>query len=83
MGMPTPSKPVTTALGATLRSKRAGRALESLAPEIGTTSATLSRLERGAHRPSWDTAVALAAWLGWTPGQVMDAAATPAGDNTP
>lgn len=75
--MPTPTKPVTTALGAVVRANRAGRSLESLAPDLGLTGATLSRIERGAHRPSWDTAVALAAWLGWTPGQVMDAAATP------
>lgn len=39
---------------------------------------TLSRLERGTHRPSYDTAVKLARWLGWTVEQVMEAASAPA-----
>jgi hypothetical protein len=38
----------------------------------------LARLERGTHRPTYDTAVKLAAWLGWTTDQVMQAAAQPA-----
>jgi DNA-binding XRE family transcriptional regulator len=56
--------------------RRLGRSQRAVADEVGVPHATLARLERGSHRPSWDTAVALAAWLGWTPGQVMDAAAT-------
>jgi hypothetical protein len=35
------------------------------------------RLERGTHRPSYDSAVKLARWLGWTVEQVMEAAAAP------
>lgn len=34
-------------------------------------------MERGTHRPSYDTAKKLAAWLGWTTDQVMEAAGRP------
>lgn len=41
------------------------------------------RIERGMHRPSYDTAVKLAAWLGWTVERVMDASSTPAASTAP
>jgi plasmid maintenance system antidote protein VapI len=65
-------------LGATLQSRRAGRPSTEVAPEIGVTHTTWLRLERGTNRPTYDTAVKLAAWLGWTTDQVMEAAARPA-----
>jgi DNA-binding XRE family transcriptional regulator len=45
---------------------------------VGIPQATLSRLERGKHRPNTDTARKLAAWLGWSLEQVLDAAEAPA-----
>jgi len=47
---------------------------------------TVPRIERGTHRPSYDTAVRLAAWLGWSVERVMGAASEPApppGDTAP
>lgn len=75
--MPTPSKPVTTALGVAIRDQRAGRSQRGIADAVGVPAATLSRLERGTHRPSADTARKLATWLGWTVEQVLDAADQP------
>jgi DNA-binding XRE family transcriptional regulator len=51
---------------------------ESAAAATGITQATMSRIERGTSRPTYDTAVKLAAWLGWTTDQVMEAAGRPA-----
>lgn len=48
------------------------------ASQAGVPHTTLSRLERGTHRPSADTALVLARWLGWTMEQVMAAADEPA-----
>lgn len=45
--------------------------------EAGLPHTTLSRLERGTHRPSADTARKLATWLGWTVEEVLDAADQP------
>lgn len=67
----------STALGRAIQERRGTADQGSTAAVIGVPRTTLSRIERGTHLPRWDTAVALAAWLGWTPGQVMDAAATP------
>jgi DNA-binding XRE family transcriptional regulator len=72
-----PVAPVTF-LGAHVRTQRAGRTQEAVAAEVGLPRATLSSIERGAFRPSYDTARALARWLGWTVEQVMDAADRPA-----
>jgi transcriptional regulator with XRE-family HTH domain len=63
-------------LGAEIRSRRGERSLEAIAAETGLTYSTLSRVERG-RASSMATARALAAWLGWTVGQVVDAAETP------
>ena len=62
-----------------MRARRASTSLEALAAELGVSQPTLSRVERGTHRPSADTARALARWLGWTTDQVLDAAEQPAG----
>lgn len=72
--MPRPRSAITTALGRALVEKRAARSLDAVGQELGVTFATLSRLERGTHRPSYDTAVKLAAWLGWSTDEVMAAA---------
>lgn len=48
-----------------------------LASLVGVAETTISHQERGTHRPSYDTAVKLARWLGWTVEQVMEAAAQP------
>ena len=70
-----PSNPTpTTALGAALIARRAGRGGRVAAAEIGIDQGMLSRLETGARKPSADTARALARWLGWTTDQVLDAA---------
>lgn len=76
--MPRPRSAASTALGLAMVEARGDRTLLGVGPEVGVTYATLSRLERGTHRPSYDTAVKLAAWLGWTTDQVMAAASTPA-----
>ncbi|MBL8619177.1 MAG: helix-turn-helix transcriptional regulator [Deltaproteobacteria bacterium] len=77
--MSRPVLPPRTTLGAALRTRRAATAADqhAAAAEIGVPQATLSRLERGKHRPSADTARKLAKWLGWTIEQVLEAADTP------
>jgi DNA-binding XRE family transcriptional regulator len=69
---PTPANP----LAAAIQAKREGMSQDDAAITLGLSGVTLSRLERGAHRPTYDTAVKLAAWLGWTVEAVMDAART-------
>lgn len=76
--MPRPPPTPSTALGVALQERRAGRTSAEVAPAIGVDSSTLLRFERGANRPTYDTAVKLAAWLGWTVEQVMAAAVAPA-----
>lgn len=68
----------STALGVAIQAKRAGMTQESAALALGLSGVTLSRLERGAHRPTADTAVVLAKWLGWSVEQVIEAAKEPA-----
>jgi DNA-binding XRE family transcriptional regulator len=51
---------------------------ESIATDLGLSHDHYYRLERGTHAPSYPTAVKLAAWLGWTTDQVMEAAGRPA-----
>lgn len=58
--------------------QRGEASLQAIGERTGVPYTTLSRLERGVHRPSYDTAVKLAAWLGWTVEQVMTAATEPA-----
>jgi DNA-binding XRE family transcriptional regulator len=69
--------PPTTRLGVALRSKRADQSQADAAEEANVPRFTLSRIERGAHRPTYDTAKALATWLGWSVDEVMTAAETP------
>lgn len=76
--MPRPTPPPTTALAVALRARRGDQSQEEGSEVAGLPRGTLSRLERGTHRPTYDTAVKLAAWLGWTVEQVMDAASHPA-----
>lgn len=54
----------TTQLGVAVQAKRGAAPLRALGDELGLNDTTLSRIERGTHRPSLDTARALAAWLG-------------------
>jgi len=61
-----------------MRERRAGRDLRTISTDLAVAESSLSRLERGVHRPSYDTAVKLAAWLGWTVERVMTAATEPA-----
>lgn len=74
--------PPRTALGVALRRRRAGRTGIEVASDLEIDHDHYYRLERGTHRPSYDTAVKLAAWLGWTTDQVMQAAATAVGPGT-
>ena len=58
--------------------RRGDRQQREVAAELGTTDATVSRLERGLNMPTSSVARALARWLGWTTDQVLDAAEQPA-----
>ena len=73
---PTTMQP-STKLGAAVIAHRAEQTLTGIAEQLGVTNPTLSRIERGTHRPSYDTALALSRWLGWTVEQVMEAAGQP------
>jgi DNA-binding XRE family transcriptional regulator len=73
-----PAAPITR-LGVAIRERRHDRGQHEAADEIGLPRSTLARIERGAHSPSIDTALALAKWLGWSVEQVIDAARTPVG----
>lgn len=75
--MPRPSLPPGSRLGIAIRERRGVQTQAGVASELGLVALTLSRLERGTHRPSYETAVKLAAWLGWTTDQVMNAAGQP------
>jgi DNA-binding XRE family transcriptional regulator len=63
-------------LGRAVRARRGERGQVEAGAEAGLPHSTLSRIERGTHRPSVETARALAVWLGWTLEQVLDAAET-------
>jgi transcriptional regulator with XRE-family HTH domain len=76
--MARPAHPPRTALGVAVRARRQGVSQRIVVEEAGVGHSTLSSIERGAFRPSYDTARALARWLGWTVEQVMDAADRPA-----
>ena len=60
-----------------MQHRRAGTTLRELAVELGVANTTLSSIERGTLRPSADTALVLARWLGWSMEQVMAAADEP------
>lgn len=75
--MPRPRTAPKTQLGLALIERRGDASLFAVEAETGLTYTTLSRLERGAHRPSADTALKLARWLGWTMEEVMAAADQP------
>lgn len=77
--MSRPPVPPTTELGRALRARRSGRTQRDVEGEVCLPRATLARIERGTHRPSYDTAKALAAWLGWSVEEVMEAAEAPVG----
>ena len=72
--MSRPSKPTITRLGQALRKKRDHLSTVGAGDQCGVPGSTLTKIERGAHRPSYDTALKLARWLGWTVEQVMEAA---------
>lgn len=74
-----PPSPPATALGAAVRARRGDIGQVAAAEEIGIPRGTLADVERGAHMPSVATARKLARWLGWSVGQVFDAAEEPAG----
>jgi transcriptional regulator with XRE-family HTH domain len=73
--MPRPSAPPRTRLGAEIRARRGACDQEQQAAVLCLSRPTLSRLERGTTRPTYDTALKLTQWLGWSIEQVMDAAA--------
>jgi DNA-binding XRE family transcriptional regulator len=58
------------------RRLEAGWTCRRLAAELGVAASTVSRVERGEMGPA-DAAVALAAWLGWTPEEVLLGATAP------
>ena len=76
--MPRPRPAPSTVLGRAVIQKRGAKPLRTVAAELGTTEAILSRVERGVGLPSVETARFLGQWLGLTIGQVFDAADTPA-----
>lgn len=57
-------------LGRKVLGKRSGRGIREVAAEIGISSATLSRIERG-HLPDIETFRKVCAWLGVDPGEVL------------
>lgn len=60
-------------LGPALKEKRGGRGLREVAVEIGTSTATLSRVESG-KQPDLETFSKLCKWLGVDGGQVLGCA---------
>lgn len=62
--------PTLRTLGRKLREKRGSRGIRSVALEVGTSPATLSRVERG-HLPDLETFGKVCRWLGVDPGEVL------------
>lgn len=60
-------------LGPTLKERRGGRGLREVAKEIGTSPATLSRIESG-KQPDLETFSKLCRWLGVDGGEVLGCA---------
>lgn len=75
--MARPTSPVTTRLGQSIRAHRAPLSQEEAGGVCGIPAGTMSRVERGVHRPDTDTVVKLARWLGWTMEEVVAAASQP------
>jgi transcriptional regulator with XRE-family HTH domain len=61
-----PSNPQPLGLGKAIRRLREERGLtqEGLAQEAGSTTATISSIERGRSNPNWSTVEAIASALG-------------------
>lgn len=57
-------------LGPVLKDRRGGRGLREVALEIGTSAATLSRIESG-KQPDLETFAKLCKWLGVDGGEVL------------
>lgn len=76
--MPRPAPAPRSHLGIAVQRQRADLTQAEAAAMIGIPETTLSRVERGAGRPSYETARALAAWLGWSLERVLEAAESPA-----
>jgi len=70
--------PPTTQLGAALRARRGPLSGDVVAAKVGLERGTYYIFERGDSRPGLASAAKLAAWLGWTVGQVVDASERPA-----
>ena len=66
-----PAAAPVSQLGVAIQLQRADESVHAAGDRLGLNGTTLARLERGVGRPSYDTAVKLAAWLGWTVEQVM------------
>ena len=62
--------PTLRTLGRKLREKRGNRGIRAVAVEVGTSPATLSRVERG-HLPDLETFGKVCRWLGVDPGEVL------------
>jgi transcriptional regulator with XRE-family HTH domain len=58
------------AIGLKIIEKRGDRGVREVAKEIGTSPATLSRVERG-HLPDLETFGKICRWLGIDPGEVL------------
>lgn len=58
------------ALGSKVATKRGARGIRETAKEIGTSPATLSRIERG-HLPDLETFRKICQWLAIDPGEVL------------
>src|SRR6266436_951724 len=58
------------ALGLKIIEKRGDKGVREAAKEIGTSAATLSRVERG-HLPDLETFGKICKWLGVDPGEVL------------
>jgi DNA-binding XRE family transcriptional regulator len=73
-----PPLPAHTDLGAASRARRAATQAARSGGADRVPRSPLTRIERGAHRASLDTARALARRVGWTLEEVLDAAERPA-----
>jgi len=83
--MPRPLANPATVLGIAVQARRGGVDVGVPAAALGVSRATLYRVEAGTHEPSFNTALALARWLGedWTVEKVMEAARSPATGTAP
>ena len=70
-----------TLLAAEVARERGALTQAEAAQAAGLTQRTWSAVERSVHRPSADTALKLARWLGWTVEEVLEAADRPVADD--